>query len=238
MDERTKAKRIVSQTATLRKRVASKSKSLDLFDRPPQGKTSLGLPRHRSMVAMPMMASIPEDSSYRDRVGEEEPVAYRSPVSLDNGYRPTTGSRHHQTSTLEEHCGNTCRSDEPRLRECDSPGGGETFHLQPRLKRQCSLQSPLYEGVDGEAALRLERDEGLPSVVVGGRGEGQRRKETRKKRERVLSLPPVWQLLPVACLYLLLLLLLHLISPIIPSLPASPPTCGLYNQSITRHSSL
>jgi len=165
--------------------------------------------------------------------------------------------------------GNTCNSVKPCLRECHSLGGGgdggggggggghslvcgggggdgdtlgcgETLHSHhPRLTRQCSLQSPLDEMDDGEDSLRLVREEGLPSVV--GRGEAKRRKETRKKRERVFSLPPVWQLVPVTCLYLLLLLLFHLISPIIPSfpsLPASPPTCGLYNQSITRHSSL
>jgi len=287
MEERA-AKRIGSQAAHLRRRVASKSKSLDLFDRPPRSKTTIGLPRHRSMAAMPMMASIPEDSSYRDWVGDEEPVAYRSPVSLDNGYRPTEGSRHHQTrtsSTLKLQCGasgNTCDSDSPAgLRECGAPGpreggapaglreggapagpreggtlgpreggalgGGETLH--PRLTRQCSLQSPLDEGGEDEAALRLvgKREDGLPSVLVvvgGGRQEGKRRKDTTKKRERVSSssLPPVWQLVPVTCLYLLLLLLLHLLSPILttlPSLPTSPPTCGgLYNQSITRHSSL
>ena len=33
------------QAAHLRRRVASKSKSLDLFDRPPRSKTSIGLPR-------------------------------------------------------------------------------------------------------------------------------------------------------------------------------------------------
>ena len=90
-------------------------------------------------------------------------------MSLDNGYRPTEGSRHHQTrtsSTLQLQCGasgNTCDSDSPAgLRECGAPGpreGGAPAGpreggtlgpreggalgggetLHPRLTRQCSL---------------------------------------------------------------------------------------------------
>ena len=88
-------------------------------------------------------------------------VTYRSPVSLDNGYRPTTGSTHHDwqtstASTLQCHlpstkCGtsgtwqdstqNTCNSGTPSLpKQCGMPlGDGGTVHWHPLLTRQCSL---------------------------------------------------------------------------------------------------
>ena len=89
-----------------------------------------------------------------------------------------------------------------------------------------------------------EKDK-LVSENIGRLEETEGRKETSKKRTRVStsSLPPVWHLVPVTCLYLLLLLLLHLLSPLLTNLPTfpstSPPsTCDVYNQSIARHSSL
>ena len=91
-------------------------------------------------------------------------VTFRSPVSLDNGYRPTTGSTHHHdwqtstSSTLQCHppstkCGtsgtwqdsstqNTCNSGTPSLpKKCGTPMcDGETVQWQhPPLRRQCSL---------------------------------------------------------------------------------------------------
>ena len=113
-------------------------------------------------------------------------------------------------------------------------------------------QSPL-EGEEGGSLRLVENpkrrtEEAASSGFV--RHKAKTRKETTKKRQRASSssssssLPPVWHLVPVTCLYLLLLLLLHLLSPILTNLPylptssSPPPTCGLYNQSITRHSSL
>ena len=64
---------------------AIKSKSLDLFDRPSHKKH---LTRVKSLTTM---SSIPEDfpSSIYPAYNEEDmPVTYRSPVSIDNGYRP------------------------------------------------------------------------------------------------------------------------------------------------------
>jgi hypothetical protein len=67
---------------------AIKSKSLDLFDRPSR---KLHLTRFRSLSTM---SSIPEDSccsSWVQSVHKEDDmvVSHRSPVSIDNGYRPT-----------------------------------------------------------------------------------------------------------------------------------------------------
>ena len=68
-----------------------KSKSLDLFDRPSR---KLHLTRFRSLSTM---SSIPENSSCSSwmqgvRKEDDMVVGHRSPVSIDNGYRPTSGS--------------------------------------------------------------------------------------------------------------------------------------------------
>jgi len=248
--------RRIGGQAHLRKKVASKSKSLDLFDRPPQSKTSIGLPRHRSMAAMPMMASIPEDSSFRDWVGEEEQVAHRSPVSLDNGYRPTTGSAPHwktdsfpvDAPALQSGSPNSWQttSNQSSIKPPRQTGDWKNrtpTHWPPLLTRQRSLQSPL----EGEERCPTGGSVENEKARSGGRQLAKTREETTKKRQRVSSsssssLPPVWHLIPVTCLYLLFLLLIHLLSPLLTSLPSlstsSPSTCGLYNQSIVRHSSL
>ena len=87
-------------------------------------------------------------------------------MSLDNGYRPTEGSRHHQTrtsSTLQLQCGasgNTCDSDSPAgLRECGAPG--------PR---------------EGGAPAGL-REGGAPGLLEGGAPAGPREGGTLGPRE-------------------------------------------------------
>lgn len=279
-------KQIRSEAGQLRRRVASKSKSLDLFDRPPaRNKASIGLPRHRSMAAMPMMASIPEDSSFRDWVGEEEQVAHRSPVSLDNGYRPTAQNQksNHDYDHNSNH-NHIYNHEQPHLNQQWQTRGSlqlepSTFNLQSTssssktraaniersghnddsmtltswppqllLRRQRSVEISSAAEEENKGRRRVigegEKDKRV-SENIGRLEETEGRKETSKKRTKVStsSLPPVWHLVPVTCLYLLLLLLLHLLSPLLTNLPTfpstSPPsTCDVYNQSIARHSSL
>jgi hypothetical protein len=90
---------------------------------------------------LPALCSIPEDGQttglrmrlYEDDDEEEEPMYHRSPVTLDNGYRPRGGRvnecrnpREHENSDLDKEGGNedTTSTDEETA-EFKNPGSGQ-----------------------------------------------------------------------------------------------------------------
>ena len=69
---------------------ANKSKSLDMFDRPT---TRLHLAR---FISLSNMSSIPEDSCMQPVYNHDDmKVNHRSPVSIENGYRPSASIGNH-----------------------------------------------------------------------------------------------------------------------------------------------
>ena len=69
---------------------AKKSKSLDMFDRPT---TRLHLAR---FISLSNMSTIPEDSCMQPVYNHDDmKVNHRSPVSIENGYRPSPSIGNH-----------------------------------------------------------------------------------------------------------------------------------------------
>ena len=96
-----KNRTVVSRARTLAFRNGCKSKSLDIFDRPGSLATtqSMSTPSisRRQLSRVKSLASIPENSVEQAQVHslieDDLVVRHRSPVSIDNGYKPVMADK-------------------------------------------------------------------------------------------------------------------------------------------------